>query len=102
MLAIFKANVRAHIEYVPDAYPGEVTLFTADKEAPEYLAKHPDVGRLGYGWDRWIDSLIVKRIEGATHHDILSETHARKLAVDLKEMLSGVAIAASGAVHGDS
>ena len=91
MLAVFKTNVRAHIEYVPDSYPGEVTFFTADKEAPEYLALHPDAGRLGYGWDRWVDSLTVKRIEGATHHDILSEAHASALAVHLKEMLSGVA-----------
>ena len=94
MLAVFTANVRAHIDYVPGAYPGAATFFTAGKDAPEYLARHPDAGLAGYGWDRWIESLSVTPIEDATHHGILTEPHVDRIAVHLKETLSSVAVGA--------
>lgn len=102
MLSIFRDNVRAHIEYVPANYPGEVTFFAADKEAPEYLEKHPDLERPGYGWDRWVDFLNVKRVPGSTHHDILSDAHVRQLAAHLREVLSGAAVGASETAGGGS
>ncbi len=84
MLSVFRGNVRAHIEYVPTSYCGEVVFFAAGQETPEYLEKHPDFERPGYGWDRWIDSLNVQRLDGSSHHNILTGAYVHSLIPHLR------------------
>ena len=90
LLSAFRANVRAHIDYVPSSYPGEVTFFAADQDVPEYVQKHPDFRRQGYGWDRWAGSLSIKKFQGSSHHNILTGPHVCSLIPHLKGALESV------------
>lgn len=82
MLRIFLANSQAVHRYVPQRYPGKITLFRAVESADESTHKHKQHESLG--WNQLTTEAVkVYEIPG-NHFSILKQPHVQALAAQLK------------------
>ena len=75
---IFLSNLRAGYEYLPQPYPGHVTLFQASERAsttPQYLRR---------GWDDVVTGGVEHYTTPGNHYTMLQEPHVTILAQRLE------------------
>jgi amino acid adenylation domain-containing protein len=77
---VYWANRRAVEEYVPQAYPGRLTLFRS-AESPA-----PDPADQTLGWGRLAAGVEVRVVPG-NHYNMVREPHVRALAEQLRACL---------------
>jgi len=80
LLQVFKMNVRAMCDYVPQEYTGTVKLFKANEEAAR------DASDPALGWGDAARELEIHTIPG-THYTIMREPHVKMLAAQLRDCL---------------
>lgn len=80
LLQVFKTNVRAMCDYMPQEYAGTVKLFKASDEATR------DASDPVLGWGEPARGLEIHTIPG-THYTIMREPHVRTLAAQLRDCL---------------
>ena len=85
MRKIIEAHFNAWRNYVPQRYPGRVTLFKASAQ-PLLRFREPDLGWGGYAGG----GLEIVVIPGS-HEGILHEPHVRLMAARLRECLDRAA-----------
>ncbi|MGB8509507.1 MAG: amino acid adenylation domain-containing protein [Pyrinomonadaceae bacterium] len=79
LLDVFKANVRALVNYIPQPYAHALTLFAA---AASYKATHPDKG-----WSALAEGGVVCVGVPGDHHSMLSQPHVSILAEQLRNSI---------------
>jgi hypothetical protein len=79
---------RAGQKYVPQVYPGKITLFRAD----QVLGIYPDplLGWAGLG----AGGLEIHEVSGSDHESIVVEPHVRSLAKELKQCIENAVLEA--------
>jgi len=77
---VFKANLRAMRSYVPQPYPGRITLFRAEEQV--------DSAPLDWtnGWNGLAEEIDVRIVPG-DHMTMMHEPHLAKLVAELKASL---------------
>ncbi|HEY0512807.1 MAG TPA: thioesterase domain-containing protein, partial [Thermoanaerobaculia bacterium] len=83
LLRVYRANVRAYRLYVPQPYPGRITLIRAEGAAFE-----PSLGA-DLGWEKLSPHPIDRQIVPGDHLSLLAEPHVRALADRLRARLGG-------------
>jgi thioesterase domain-containing protein len=103
LFRVFKANVRALVEYEPRKYPGRITLFRARQR----LADSPSDPL--EGWGALASEGVELHVTPGTHYSMIDAPHAEALAVRLHASIEGALApdaaeegAASGARNGTS
>jgi thioesterase domain-containing protein len=82
LLHVFKANVRALNEYLPQHYPGRITLFKAGEQFGN------DSPNPTSGWNRIAaDGLDLQIVDG-NHYSMLSEPHLTILSGKIRAYLN--------------
>jgi thioesterase domain-containing protein len=78
---VFKTNVRAMLDYVPQVYAGRVALFKAGEDSRE--GRDPS-----YGWSSWLATaaLEVHNVPG-DHFTMVRRPHVETLAARLNACL---------------
>jgi thioesterase domain-containing protein/aryl carrier-like protein len=81
---VFETNASAMRNYVPQIYPGEITLFKATDNSTN--------GSQDYGWKTFAGSGVDARQIPGDHFSLMREPHVRSLAQQLSECFSKMAL----------
>jgi amino acid adenylation domain-containing protein len=86
LLLIFKENILATWQYVPEVYPGNIILFRAE-EQPLELSKYKNLG-----WDDWASEGVEEHLIPGNHYSILREPNVKRLAEVLNKFIQKIQI----------
>ncbi|MEH1835831.1 MAG: thioesterase domain-containing protein, partial [Nostoc sp.] len=78
---VFKTNVRAISNYLPQVYPGQVTLFRATEQFAD-TPQNPT-----NGWSRLAKEGVEIQVVPGNHYNMLRKPHVKYLAEQLKTYL---------------
>jgi thioesterase domain-containing protein len=89
LLQVEKSNIRAVRRYVPQCYPGEITLFRAAELQHEDSINLPLDRYLNrsLGWEALSSEPVVTHIVPGDHITMITEAHASVLAAQLRTHL---------------
>ncbi|HEX8351781.1 MAG TPA: amino acid adenylation domain-containing protein [Pyrinomonadaceae bacterium] len=93
LFRVFKANIRALVEYEPRKYPGRVTLFRARQRFNDSPSDPLD------GWGALASEGVELHVTPGTHYSMIDTPHARSLAGSLSACIEG-ALAPDAAEEG--
>jgi thioesterase domain-containing protein len=83
LFRVFKANVRALVEYEPRKYPGRITLFRARQRLIDSPSDPSD------GWDALASEGVELHVTPGTHYSMIDMPHAQSLAGRLRACIEG-------------
>ncbi|MET0648736.1 MAG: alpha/beta fold hydrolase, partial [Pyrinomonadaceae bacterium] len=83
LFRVFKANIRALVEYEPREYPGRITLFRARQRFDESPSDPLD------GWDALAAEGVELHVTPGTHYSMIDTPHAESLAARLRACIEG-------------
>lgn len=79
---LWQIHLRADHEYVPQSYPGRVTLFHTLGQ-PLFCSLDPE-----HGWGELVEGGVVVQLSTAAHEQIFVEPHVEHLAAQFKTCLA--------------
>ncbi|HLM54816.1 MAG TPA: amino acid adenylation domain-containing protein [Pyrinomonadaceae bacterium] len=83
LFRVFKANVRALVEYEPRKYPGRITLFRARQRFTDSPSDPLD------GWGALASEGVELHVTPGTHYSMIDMPHAQSLAARLRACVEG-------------
>ncbi|HEX7314138.1 MAG TPA: amino acid adenylation domain-containing protein [Pyrinomonadaceae bacterium] len=83
LFRVFKANIRALVEYEPRKYPGRITLFRARRRFDDSPSDPLD------GWDALASEGVELHVTPGTHYSMIETPYAESLAARLRACVEG-------------